>query len=463
MRKFSSISLLSLVSLLAVVISVVTLPSSAAWGGADEVRLARSPFGLFYVGRRYVDRARDLNAAYVRGIVDWGTLEPKKGVFRFKKLDVAVKAAGRNNLQVVLLVRALSTWGGRGSKPGWDKKGRHTVRKASVPRDMEGWKDFLRALVDRYDGDGRNDMPGLEVPIKFWQIENEWLLQWSGTAEEYMDFLKASYDVIKAEDPSASVISGALTMTENAAMAEGFIKGSMEAGGPRNRKTLTREKILKAGLYQRRLKPKFDTFFDKGADSFDILDFHSYTKSPYIITGQVAWIKSMMEKRGYTKPLWSLEHAGPFFDYTVEAHSAQVVQRYMLALESGVEVVFWSSLVPAGNQNFFRLALQGRKGVKRPAYFTYKLMTGKLKDATSFRRIETGDEYVFLYRFTVPRGALYVGWARGGSKSVTIPWEGGSAQLTHVVVSGERAETERIGADKGILKVTLTELPVFID
>ncbi|MBI5367041.1 MAG: hypothetical protein HZA54_08385 [Planctomycetes bacterium] len=32
---------------------------------------------------------------------------------------------------------------------------------------------FVRAAVERYGGDGVDDMPGLRVPIRPWQVENE--------------------------------------------------------------------------------------------------------------------------------------------------------------------------------------------------------------------------------------------------------------------------------------------------
>ena len=38
---------------------------------------------------------------------------------------------------------------------------------------MDDYKTFLLKLVDRYDGDGSNDMPGLTKPIIYWDIMNE--------------------------------------------------------------------------------------------------------------------------------------------------------------------------------------------------------------------------------------------------------------------------------------------------
>jgi hypothetical protein len=41
------------------------------------------------------------------------------------------------------------------------------------PCDTFAYKSFINQLVERYDGDGINDMPGLHVPIKHWEVSNE--------------------------------------------------------------------------------------------------------------------------------------------------------------------------------------------------------------------------------------------------------------------------------------------------
>ncbi|MGQ9576341.1 MAG: hypothetical protein ACUVUC_13585 [Thermoguttaceae bacterium] len=37
----------------------------------------------------------------------------------------------------------------------------------------EAYIRFVKAVVERYDGDGVDDMTGLNVPIRYWQFENE--------------------------------------------------------------------------------------------------------------------------------------------------------------------------------------------------------------------------------------------------------------------------------------------------
>ena len=42
-----------------------------------------------------------------------------------------------------------------------------------APCDPESYALWLGAVVERYDGDGIDDMPGLQYPIRHWEIGNE--------------------------------------------------------------------------------------------------------------------------------------------------------------------------------------------------------------------------------------------------------------------------------------------------
>lgn len=101
--------------------------------------------------------------------------------------------------------------------------------KVGKPCDMQKYKDYLKALVERYDGDGIDDMPGLKIPIKYWEICNEPSMQggvqggmgedlkfFYGTSEEYVEILKTSYEAIKQADPDAKVLhAGMAGMDQN--------------------------------------------------------------------------------------------------------------------------------------------------------------------------------------------------------------------------------------------------------
>ena len=70
-------------------------------------------------------------------------------------------------------------------------------------------------VVERYDGDGLDDMPGLKYPIRHWEIGNEPDMQsashtlFQGNSEAYLNLLELSYISVKTADPDAVVLIAA--------------------------------------------------------------------------------------------------------------------------------------------------------------------------------------------------------------------------------------------------------------
>lgn len=117
--------------------------------------------------------------------------------------------------------------------------------KIGAPCDIEAYSNFLKKVVERYDGDGIDDMPGLKTPINYWEIMNEPEMQggsiggagedlkfFVGTPEEYLEILKASYETIKKADPEAKVahagMAGVPSMDKK---FQNFWNPVFEAGG----------------------------------------------------------------------------------------------------------------------------------------------------------------------------------------------------------------------------------------
>lgn len=139
-------------------------------------------------------------------------------------LDQVAEVAGAANLDLVVMV---------GPWPG--------VRTASytsayLPKDMEAYLAWVTTTVERYDGDGVDDMPGLVRPIRAWEVDNEPDLhhgsegaaqnaapgrgeKWKDdlvddmatgfeSAPEYARMLVETSRAVKAADPDATVLSG---------------------------------------------------------------------------------------------------------------------------------------------------------------------------------------------------------------------------------------------------------------
>ncbi len=99
--------------------------------------------------------------------------------------------------------------------PAWDALPR--VDGLARPPHPQAYADYLTTLVDRYGPNGVfwAHNPGLpKLPIRMWQIWNEENRQRSFPqpfAKRYVALLRASHRAIKAADPGAKIVLGALT------------------------------------------------------------------------------------------------------------------------------------------------------------------------------------------------------------------------------------------------------------
>ena len=86
--------------------------------------------------------------------------------------------------------------------------------KLFAPCDEEKFVGWLTAVVERYDGDGVEDMPGLAYPIRHWEVANEPSMQgghghfFQGTSADYLSMLRLAFETITTADPEATVLTG---------------------------------------------------------------------------------------------------------------------------------------------------------------------------------------------------------------------------------------------------------------
>ena len=71
------------------------------------------------------------------------------------------------------------------------------------PIDEAKYVAFVKATVERYDGDGINDMPGLTNPIKYWQVGNEPSVLYKS---DFDDLQRITYLAIKEACPECTVL-----------------------------------------------------------------------------------------------------------------------------------------------------------------------------------------------------------------------------------------------------------------
>ncbi|MBI4506181.1 MAG: cellulase family glycosylhydrolase [Chloroflexi bacterium] len=153
---------------------------------------------LFWTDRpRVVSMAREAGFTWVKQQVRWDSIEPQaKGVYDWRELDAAVAAANQGGLRVLLSISAAPQWATGGNPI------------AGPPNNYQDFADFMRVVAQRYKGRVH--------AYEMWNEQNLWY-EWGGkgrlNAGDYVRLLRLAYGAVKAVDPGAVVIAGALTPT----------------------------------------------------------------------------------------------------------------------------------------------------------------------------------------------------------------------------------------------------------
>jgi len=241
----------------------------------------------FLIGSTFeIETVKKIKAGWIRphpGSFVWGFIEKSKGNYDFSITDNFVKTAQKNNVAILATIWPFAEWDQKTCRPKTcqvsleDQFYFELPKSRCAPCNMENYKQFLKKLVERYDGDGINDMPGLKIPIKYYEILNEpemrepFLTFFKGTEKEYVEILKASFEAIKEVCPDCKVLHGGVAGVE----------------------------------------PKMISFwskvFDLGAEKyFDIANIH-FINFGDRNTLNVRPFKDLLERKKIKKPIWVTE------------------------------------------------------------------------------------------------------------------------------------------------------------
>lgn len=137
----------------------------------------------------------DLGFSWIKQQIEWKVFEPARGQIQWAELDAMVNAAEAHHLEVLFSVVKAPAWA------------RTTTAEDGPPANYQDYWTFVGALAARYRG-----------RVAAYEIWNEQNLrrEWNGdtlSASRYMQLLGGAYNAIKAADPAAAVVSGALAPT----------------------------------------------------------------------------------------------------------------------------------------------------------------------------------------------------------------------------------------------------------
>jgi hypothetical protein len=367
----------------------------------------------------------------------------------------------------------------------------HTFEGSYMPADEKGYLDFVRAVVERYDGDGVGDAPGLSNPVKYWQVGNEPNAGEKGKTG-FAELQCITYQVIKEACGDCQVLIGGVP-----GMPKDYIAN-----------------------FQNRYVPIIRELNGK---CVDIFDFHWYGKSDgdYLMKDRVTKedvllnIQNSLGKYGFSNiPIWITEagtYSGEFNDSLFGELSLQsereqaidYVKRYVYPLSRGVDKVFGSIIMEGFSYDcdyydhtglIYDGDLDARGnpydcsgdlglGVKKLSYYTYKLMTEKLEgsDWNNITEISNLPPNVYGYKFTKNEKPIYIIWwdywkENINSKSITLDMgTRGTAMVniteavpkfergSEVIDYGTAFNKRKTGASNGKLNFILGQNPVYIE
>ena len=140
----------------------------------------------------------------------WNHIEKEKGNFTWEDADQYVVYAQEHNQTILATIWPHANWEQKSCKRKKARSpfGKRFTKYLSKPCSMDDYKNFLVKLVDRYDGDGLNDMPGLTKPIKYWDVMNEpeFKMFFKGSKEDFIEIFNFSSKVIKEKQPDAVIV-----------------------------------------------------------------------------------------------------------------------------------------------------------------------------------------------------------------------------------------------------------------
>ncbi|MCB9109085.1 MAG: PD40 domain-containing protein [Anaerolineales bacterium] len=180
------------------------------------------PDEQFFTGANIADLSmtyliNDLGLGWGKSYVNWATVEPEPGEFRWIDPDNITKAMGDQQIKILMRVHGTPAW----ARPA-------NSSYTHPPQDMDDFGRFMSALATRYKG-----------KVAAYEIWNEPNLnyEWGNGQPDpaaYTEMLKAAYTAVKAADPEALVITGGLATTgDGSATAVGdlaFLQGMYDAG-----------------------------------------------------------------------------------------------------------------------------------------------------------------------------------------------------------------------------------------
>lgn len=397
-----------------------------------ENRLGNHIFGI--EGKNYFEKISGAGVSWLRiqPQLRWSKIETQKGVYVWDEaLNTAIIEANEKGIDVILTIQ---------HSPDWARK---YPDRACGPIKEEAFPDFaefLRIVVQKYSVEPYNVLNFMiwnepDASISDTTNGNNGNSQYGCWAEDtypndpfyggeyYGRMLKAVYPSMKQANPTINVITGGLLLACDPRLPLG--KGYCP-----NQETARKWNF-------------FEGVIKEGQGSFDLVAFHGYSYhaegiNPVyqerwardlwsgnggVVDGKINYLREVMEKYGYEKPIIITESALLFNNETStpsfeEAKADYLVWTYANTWSQDIKLTTWYSL-----DGWRFSGLLTEEGEPLPAFLALQTMTGALNDVefTGRENMDGVTKFIFTSPdkqiwLVVPTGETY-----GAEYSIATP------------------------------------------
>lgn len=383
--------------------------------------------------------------------VSWARHEPVQDTYSWTGLDNKIMALQQLGIDPFLTLESDAEWG---VEPSTKKA------KNRPPINLADWKKFVKALVERYDGDGKKDASGLLRPVRYYQAANEWFSDnnpsggWTGTRDQFISFMNATYDAVKASDSDAAFVMGGIAAVNIDIMTlrEGFGDYTVYYNYDENSGTTITPEDAANPAYEDFLDGVYRTLREC---RYDYVDAHLY--GPLAFNGPRL---ALLEDKAPKMKIISSECGGPSRDYdddiTPAEHFMTALQMNLDLLARGLEFGLWFRVGEAPTASTWGNAfvpLFDTSARPKGGYWAYKLLGVVLKNLGRVRRVGDG---VYVVNRTDSSPVL-VAWNAGGS-SIHLPVTVQATQMLRVTDAATGSYVIEAVPANGV--ITLGDLPV---
>jgi hypothetical protein len=452
---------------------------------------------------------QQLGVGVIGFAVTWSEVEQRPPVnnthnYDWSFLDSIMKILHKNKLSAKIQVFPQSKWAS--VQP---REARAPVKKEY----LRYWYDFVQALVERYDADGKSDAFSMQFPLLKMLVvsgEVEALSHWAelgGTPADYDSLLTNTTRRVKEASDSVLVARPGTNFGPHFdSVAEGVDIRTLL--GERHKKGLD---FLEASIREE--------------DEYDLYGIQ-LNSSWRATTPTVSFMRQKLNKYGYHKPLYCnharstdtemtgsfltklLDSQGPQHEATLkQMYSTQAsvtVKKLVLGMTNdltymGVCTIF-DFLVPLDllepedrrklrkihknirNLSWSFCGLFDSKAFKKtkdagawmkPALRSYGLVIDKLGGTSQTAEILGLGKSVYAYKFTNRGRPIYVFWYDNSSaghqtnkvKKIRLPVSSKLFRITHIITEMDKTmpETEQVRSKGGELELVLTDKPIFVE